>query len=120
LIDAKLVDPLGGKYELRATPAGGQAWVSSVDDPLRGSDSQPPDYQFPAVRWLHGVEAQAVLQPDSLILHAECELPALAEVSGVEMPALPSLPSLPSLPFSLPSFGKSSKEKASEPSPQQQ
>ncbi len=106
LLDAKLVDPLGGKYELLPTHTGRALWMSTVtNDPrFQGTGSMPTGYQFPALKWFRGMNADVLMQPTQLVAHAEIDLPALTHTAGVELPALPSFPSLPS--FTIPGFGK--------------
>lgn len=106
LLNAKLVDPLGGKFELLPTHNGRPMWMSTVtNDPrFQGSGSLPSGYQFPALKWLRGMNLEMLMQPTQLLVHADIDLPVLTHAAGVELP-LPSLPSLPSLPFSIPGFG---------------
>jgi hypothetical protein len=107
LLDAKLVDPLGGKFELLPNHSGRPLWMSTVtaDPRFQGTASMPSGYQFPALKWFRGMNADVLMQPTQLVAHAEIDLPALTHTAGVDLPVLPSLPSLPS--FSLPGFGKS-------------
>jgi hypothetical protein len=106
LLDAKLVDPLGGKFELLPNHVGRALWMSTVtNDPrFQGTGSMPVGYQFPALKWFRGMNAEVLMQPTQLVAHAEIDLPALTRAAGVELPSLPSFPALPS--FTIPGFGK--------------
>ncbi len=114
LIGAKFADPLGGVYELRPSPSGGMAWVSSKMLPGGGPtpDGGSANYQLPALKWLRSINVEALLQPNFLLAHAVIEMPAIEEVSGVAMPP----PAIPALPFSLPGWGQSTKPEAAAPS----
>ncbi|HEX4146678.1 MAG TPA: hypothetical protein VHY91_24460 [Pirellulales bacterium] len=73
LLDARLLDPLGGRYELAAAPgaAGGQ-WRST-----RSGAAAPANYQFPALNWIRGLDAEAWFDQGRLVLHSEVEMPAV-------------------------------------------
>ena len=106
LLDARLLEPLGGKYELRELqPGGPKSWISTsiVDH----SDTAPPaDYLFPALAWFRGVELEVMTEGGLLALHGEVIMPAKTETAGFK---------LPELPFSLPSFGGKQDESKSKP-----
>ncbi len=113
LLDAKLLEPLGGKYELLAIPSGQQSWVSTslVEQP--NAKDVPADYQFPALNWLRGVDFELMTDGDLLAVHGELIMPVETKATGFQ---------LPSLPFGLgkPAAGKDSgktKPKPSSPAP---
>jgi hypothetical protein len=89
LLDAKLLEPLGGKYELLALPSGQQSWVSTslVDHP--DAKSPPADYQFPALNWLRGVDFELMTDGDLLAVHGELIMPVETQSSGFQLPSLP-------------------------------
>jgi hypothetical protein len=91
LLDARLLEPLGGKYELQAIPGGPSAWVSTslVNNP---SNSPPADYQFPALNWLRGVELELAADGNLLAVHGELIMPVETKApsgGGLQLPSLP-------------------------------
>jgi hypothetical protein len=75
LLDARLLDPLGGQYELAADAAAGGSgvrWRST-----RSGASAPANYQFPALNWIRGLDAEAWFDQGRLVLHSDVEMPAL-------------------------------------------
>lgn len=86
LLDADLICPLGGEYELAAPQAGAAAWQSSVW-PESPAGPAPADYHSPILKWFRGLEAYLVKQPDHMSVHAELQLqrnppPAVAAAEG--------------------------------------
>ena len=73
VLDARLLDPLGGRYELAADGRGGATgrWRST-----RSGAAAPADYQFPALTWIRGLDAEAWFDQGRLVLHSEVEMPA--------------------------------------------
>jgi hypothetical protein len=93
ILNARIIAPLGGGYELRKWEGGAQNWVATalVDRP---SEAPPADYQFPALRWLRGAEAELLLEkgpPPSLSVHGEFIMPVEHKESGFKLPSLPFL-----------------------------
>ena len=75
LLAAKLICPLGGKYEYRGDAGGIGRWTSTA---IRGSaDSsplgiQPPQgYQAPPLSWFRGLDLDAILTDSLFSAHAE-------------------------------------------------
>lgn len=101
ILDAKLNDPLGGKYELVGTPGGLQTWISSKlrtsGVPLN-SKVAPADYRFPALDWLRGIDAVARFDRSTVSAHAELEMPGQATSKATTTPTV-------NLPFKFPGFG---------------
>ena len=96
LLDARLVSPIGGHYELRRTRGGLAEWVVVRPRPKDDVEGQrADDYQFPAVTWLRGLEAEARLTDNQLVAHVEAVMPAEPQ-STFSLPAMPSF-SLPGL-----------------------
>ncbi|MGD9721163.1 MAG: hypothetical protein AB7O59_03800 [Pirellulales bacterium] len=96
LLGAKLLEPLGGKYELTDLSGGRRAWTSTslVKNP---DASQPPaDYQFPALNWFRSVDLELMTEGDQLAIHGQMIMPAETKSEGMKLPGLPfTLPKLP-------------------------
>ena len=73
VLDARLLDPLGGRYELagQGGTVGTGRWRST-----KSAAAAPVDYQFPALTWIRGLDAEAWFDQGRLVLHAEVEMPA--------------------------------------------
>jgi hypothetical protein len=71
VLNATLVDPLGGKYELATNSGEPGRWHST-----QLAAGAPANYQFPALTWIRGLDAQAWFDQGRLVLHAELEMPA--------------------------------------------
>ncbi len=88
LLDAKFVAPLGGDYKLKDLPGGAKLWVATA---LEAGDGRvPADYQFPALNWLRGIQAEVRVQNAKLAVHGEFIMPV--ETKPAATPALPALP----------------------------
>jgi hypothetical protein len=89
LLDARLLEPLGGKYQLVELPTGQTTWTSTslVDQP--NASSPPADYQFPALNWMRGVDFELVTDGDQLAVHGELVMPVETKSSGFQLPSLP-------------------------------
>lgn len=66
LLDARLVDALGGQYELRKDKWGHGQWVSTELEKPRAEVS----YQFPPLEWFRGLDADFALVDGLLSAHA--------------------------------------------------
>lgn len=75
ILTANLVCPLGGKYELVDAKDSHSIWRSTALTAARGDDMPPPDYEFPALYWLRGIEGEVRLTSDELAIHADLEMP---------------------------------------------
>jgi hypothetical protein len=94
LLDARMVEPLGGEYELRDFAGGLKMWVSTALANSGDSNTPPADYQFPALNWLRGIDADLRADGGSLAMHAEVIMPVETKpaASGFKLPSLPGLP----------------------------
>jgi len=74
LLGARLVCPLGGKYEYRETPDGRGHWVSTALAPRDGGgllDTNVPEgYQAPPLNWFRGLVLDATMSEKDLSAHA--------------------------------------------------
>jgi hypothetical protein len=113
LLAAKLLCPLGGKYELVKSRNARPQWSSTA---LMSGDarttSPPDDYEFPALYWLRGVEGEVRLTPEELSIHADIQMPEKSRKT----------PSFQFPSFGLPLGSGSAKPKETEeiPAPKQQ
>ena len=75
LLNAKLIDPLGGQYVYRQTPAGAGYWTSTALEATGGADAPSPrapqGYQAPPLNWFRGLDADARLTPEALSAHVQ-------------------------------------------------
>ena len=89
LVAAKLICPLGGKYELVKSRNLPGSWQSTAVPPSESRVTSPPvDYEFPALYWLRGVDADVRLTREELALHAEVQMPVKTRTSGFQLPTL--------------------------------
>ncbi len=95
LLSARLLCPLGGKYELVDSGNAPSRWASTALAAGGGSTDPTPrsTYEFPALYWIRGVEAEVRLTQEELAVHAQIQMPAQTR----KTPAL-QLPGF-SLPF---------------------
>ena len=89
LLGAELLEPLGGKYELREAASGQKTWISTSLAEHPDAKQPPADYQFPALNWLRGIQLEAVTENGLLALHGEVIMPAETKPTGLSLPGLP-------------------------------
>jgi hypothetical protein len=87
LLHAKLLDPLGGQYELREPSGGQKAWTSTSLADAANSKEPPADYQFPALNWFRGIQLELTTESGLLAAHGEVVMPAETK-SGFRLPGL--------------------------------
>jgi hypothetical protein len=87
LLEAKFVSLLGGQYELRETSPGVKSWVNSA---LANAppNQVPPDYQFPALTWLRGMDLEMGFQNGAIAAHVEATMPVETRPAGFSLPGL--------------------------------
>jgi hypothetical protein len=73
LLNAQLVCPLDGEYELTQRDNGALAWQSSAWPNARGA-AAPDDYESPILSWFRGLDARLAKHPDHIMIHAEIQL----------------------------------------------
>ena len=75
LLDAKLICPLGGKYEYKQTPDGLGHWTSTALDAAGGGGfldvKVPEGYQAPPLNWFRGLDMDATMTDKDLSAHVE-------------------------------------------------
>lgn len=78
LLDAKLICPLGGKYELRESPGSAARWTSTslerqaTAGTLR--DHAPEGYVSPPLNWFRGLDLDAAMNHQTISIHAEIDM----------------------------------------------
>ena len=75
LLDAKLICPLGGKYEYRQNADGLGYWTSTaLDNAAEGglfTTQAPEGFVSPPLSWFRGLQVDARVDPEALSVHAE-------------------------------------------------
>jgi hypothetical protein len=71
VLDARLVCPLGGQYELKQPQEGPAAWRST-------SARASGPYRFPMLNWFRGLGADAVLDGPAVVAHIELVMQPLS------------------------------------------
>jgi hypothetical protein len=78
LLDAKLICPLGGRYELRETPGGQPRWISTALEKGETSGAAgnhvPEGYQSPPLNWFRGLDLDATMTDKHISAHAEVDM----------------------------------------------
>ena len=74
LLDARLIDPLGGQYVYRGTLDSGSWAATSLEGSPRSRlfavSSPPPGFLPPPLNWFRGLSLDALLDLDALTIHA--------------------------------------------------
>jgi len=75
LLDAKLICPLGGQYQLQKGRLGQLHWTSTALDAASSNALQkvraPEGYQAPPLQWFRGLNLDAVMTQRNISAHAE-------------------------------------------------
>jgi hypothetical protein len=84
LLDARLVCPLGGTYEL----TGGEAasWKSTALTNEARERQVPADYIAPVLTWFRGLEAQVLRTPDRLVIRGHVDMQRKAHEPALKLP----------------------------------
>jgi hypothetical protein len=76
LLGARMVCPLGGEFTLVEGRRQAARWASTVwatEDPARPV-VVPAEYRAPPLSWMRGLEAEVVMAPGQLTLHAQIDM----------------------------------------------
>jgi hypothetical protein len=73
LLDAQLVCPLGGEYQLQ-TDGRATVWKSTAAANESSAYATPDGYTAPVLTWFRGLDAQLVRHPDRLVLRARVDM----------------------------------------------
>jgi hypothetical protein len=94
LLDARLVSPIGGRYELQTHAGEFPTWTTVGQSEAGGGvlPSAPPDFQSPPLDWFRGVDLYGGSNATGLWAHAALAMqrPGTAAVSNRAIPAQPS------------------------------
>jgi len=84
LLDAELVCPLGGQYQLQGEGSSG-VWRSTAQ---QAGDAyvSPDNYAAPALEWFRGLEAEALRTANRLVLRAHVDLQRKERQPAIELP----------------------------------
>ncbi|MEX2176328.1 MAG: hypothetical protein WD872_18340 [Pirellulaceae bacterium] len=85
LLDAQLICPLGGKYELKENRDGLQYWRSTAWD-NHSLASIPEDFEAPLLKWFRGVDAHLIKDGDRIIARAELDIQRTPAEPKIELP----------------------------------
>ncbi|WP_145248102.1 hypothetical protein [Aeoliella mucimassa] len=90
LVGGEFICPLGGEYQLMATPAGREVWASTAAAPnnLFLLTEIPPGYQFPLLTWFRGMTAELLRDEDTLTLSMLVDI-SKADFAGEIVPPPP-------------------------------
>jgi hypothetical protein len=74
LLDARMIDPLGGQYVYHGTSEGGSWTATSLEGSPRSrllaAAAPPPGFLPPPLNWFRGLSLDALLDPETLTIHA--------------------------------------------------
>jgi hypothetical protein len=88
LLDVQLICALDGEYQLVPPESGLNYWVSSnwpgIGDGKDGTSRA--DYQAPFLKWFRGLEADATMLNDKLIVHAQLDMQRKEREKKVDLP----------------------------------
>ena len=91
LLDAKLICPLRGEYVYRTDTGGPGYWTSTAlgERPTGGllTARAPEGFVSPPLNWFRGLEADVLVTPDALSVHAEIVMQLPPKTPGVKPPS---------------------------------
>jgi hypothetical protein len=86
LLDAKLVCPLGGEYQLLEDLNGGLKSWQSTALAKRNATSVPEDFQAPLLKWFRGLDAHLTKSGDQITTRIELDMQRNPASPKVELP----------------------------------
>jgi|GEM_PF-489783 len=97
LVQGKLLDPLGGQYELAVDPGMLPVWRSTAWNGETGKllTKVPPEFVSPPLGWFRGLDAEVMILPTELNGRIEVEM----QRSGKQPEPPPAAANAPALPF---------------------
>ena len=88
LLDAELVCPLGGRYELVERPGETRCW-QSTKWPTETADRLPEQYRAALLDWFRGLDFDLTREPNRLVAHARLDMQRKEGSSPFQLPAFP-------------------------------
>jgi hypothetical protein len=103
LLDARLIDPLGGQYVYHGTADGGYWSATSLEGSPRSRllapAPLPPGFLPPPLNWFRGLSLEGLLDPEALTIHAAILMQKPAKPSSsnghVAPPVVEEIPAPP-------------------------
>jgi hypothetical protein len=86
LLDAKLVCPLGGDYQLVEDLNGGLKGWQSTAVAKRNATSVPEDFQAPLLKWFRGLDAHLTKSGEQITTRIELDMQRNPALPKVELP----------------------------------
>ena len=80
LLDAKLICPFGGEYQLVQNPDGTQRWASSAW--ATGKEAAKEGYVSPLMHWLRGLQASMTIEEDRVVAGGWVDIQREKQESG--------------------------------------
>ena len=86
LLDASLICPLGGEYQLIEDTAGAKRWASSAW--LEGKQKAHEQYVSPLMNWLRGFNATVAIHDDRVVAQGTLDIQRSKqnEEGGIQLP----------------------------------
>ena len=85
ILDAQLICPLGGEYQLYENPDGATSWASSAW--VDGKQQAREKYVSPLMNWLRGLEAEITIEDDRIVARGTLDIQrAKKEEGGLNLP----------------------------------
>jgi hypothetical protein len=87
LLDAELICPLGGEYQMvEDLNGGGKSWQSTAWA-KRTSSNVPDDFEAPLLKWFHGLDAHLTKTGDQITTRIELDIERHPSEPKVELPS---------------------------------
>ena len=84
ILNAKLICPLGGKYQTQQEPDGSTRWASTAG--LDGVEACRADYVSPLMAWLRGLEFQVTIEEDRIVAEGTLDIEREQTSDGITLP----------------------------------
>ena len=87
-LGASLVCPIGGTYELKQSDQRPAYWVSSawLQPSVTDETEVPESYEFPFLKWLHGLDLECTLNATTLESRLELDISADGDADFAPIP----------------------------------
>jgi len=88
LLDAQLIDPLGGKYQLVEDLGGGPKVWAATSWAGRNASEIPADFEAPVLKWFRGLDAHLTKIGDQVTTRVEIDMQRQPTAPKLEIPLL--------------------------------